>query len=182
MTLCDGGFGEFFVPPGQRPAVQVHEALRVRRKRSHLGLQVAPVVDLYRRATDIKPMRRKAIADDDTALPHCFEEAISFHRRAARRERDLRIGHDLRIAVAGARHRAFRERGGRAVEDALRRRRGEPLQRLRHPGAGDDLWGRDQSFGREPRIFPVFDAAQKSDEVTARFERLAWQVRLPGVA
>jgi hypothetical protein len=71
----DSVLGELFIPPGQRLAMQVRETLRIGRQRFHFGLQPAPIINLYRGATDVKPMRRESIADHDAALrsaPKCI--------------------------------------------------------------------------------------------------------------
>jgi hypothetical protein len=44
--LGDGALGEFFVPPGQRSAVQVREALGIGRQRFDLSLEIAPIINL----------------------------------------------------------------------------------------------------------------------------------------
>jgi hypothetical protein len=55
----DRALGESFIPRGPRFAVQVRQTLRVSRQRCDLGLQIAPVINLYSGAADVKPVWAK---------------------------------------------------------------------------------------------------------------------------
>jgi hypothetical protein len=162
--------------------VQVHQTVRIGGKSLYHGLKGVPIVDLYCRTIGVEPVWRKTVADDDAALAHRFGEPGSVNRRPAGRQRDLRISHDFCIALAGPRHRAFRKRRRRYIENALGRPSRQLLNRLRHARTGDDFRTGDQPLERKPGVLPVFKAAEKSDKVAARFERLPWEIRLPGVA